>query len=77
MRLIIALALFMVCAIFTQPVLAEDEFGARFAPENVPSALEDPEAALADIMPAAGDDEDDDQDDDETEDDDEDEEDDD
>ena len=33
---------------------ASDEFGARFS-EDTPSALQDPEKALADIMPAAGD----------------------
>ncbi|MCB1579442.1 MAG: hypothetical protein H6859_08280 [Rhodospirillales bacterium] len=35
------------------PVSATDEFGARFSTET-PSALGGPEAALADIMPAAG-----------------------
>ncbi|MCB1720539.1 MAG: hypothetical protein H6860_03885 [Rhodospirillales bacterium] len=35
------------------PASATDEFGARFSAET-PSALGGPEAALADIMPAAG-----------------------
>ncbi|MEM7651381.1 MAG: hypothetical protein AAF204_04790 [Pseudomonadota bacterium] len=52
-------ALYMILAatlIFPGLSLAADEFGERFSADS-PSALQDPEKALADIMPAAGDDE--------------------
>jgi len=55
MRLLALFAVLLAFAYFSTPVMATDEFGSRFS-ADAPSALQDdPEAALADIMPAAGD----------------------
>lgn len=59
MRLLAFLAVLAAFTFLASPVMAADEFGSRFA-SDTPSALQDdPEKALADIMPAAGDEEDD------------------
>ena len=60
MRLLGFLAVLAAFVFTVAPLMAADEFGSRFA-ADAPSALQDdPEKALADIMPAAGDEEDDD-----------------
>ena len=61
MRLLTLFALGLIVAGLSMPVMAEeaavvqDEFGARFTAEAPPAFGDDPAAALADIMPAAGD----------------------
>jgi hypothetical protein len=55
MRLLAFFAVLCSYGLFAAPVIAADEFGARFSAE-APAALEDsPEAALSAIAPAAGD----------------------
>ncbi len=57
MRLLGFLTVLLSFACFTSPVQATDEFGSRFSADT-PSALQDdPEKALAEIAPAAGDEE--------------------
>ena len=53
MRIITFLSILALSLGFAGFSQAADEFGARFS-EDTPSALQDPEDALADIMPAAG-----------------------
>ena len=57
MRLLVTLAIILIGLALSAPGYATDEFGARFH-EVVPEALSDPEQALADIMPAAGEEDD-------------------
>ncbi len=54
MRLLAVFTVLLSFGLLVTPVMAEDEFGSRFS-ADAPSALKDPEEALAEIAPAAGD----------------------